>query len=117
MYNDVFRDTQFLSPEFWQDVGVTAFRSVPAVLIGTLLNLLDSVSFGLIIFPTALPEFADFGPDGIAIFLVSTVIAQLIYSGGGSVFGGGNGGFMVEVVPFFHIICNIIIKDLRDSGE
>ncbi|KAI0238431.1 hypothetical protein L0F63_006271 [Massospora cicadina] len=104
-------------PRIWRGVSATAISSVPAVLIGTLLNILDSVSFGLIIFPTALPEFADFGPDGIAIFLVSTVIAQLVYSGGGSTFGGGNGGFMIEVVPFLHIIGSTVIEDLGEPGR
>ncbi|KAI9294301.1 hypothetical protein K502DRAFT_292471 [Neoconidiobolus thromboides FSU 785] len=91
--------------------------SIPAVLIGTMLNVLDAVSFGIIIFPTALPMFSDFGPDGISMFLVSTVIAQLIYASGGSRFGGGNGGFMIEVVPFLHIICNIILNDLGEAGK
>lgn len=117
IFNEVYKDVSFTSPEFWSNNLSTAFSSIPAVLIGTMLNVLDAVSFGVIIFPTTIPIFSDFGPDGIAIFLVSTVIAQLVFSAGGSRFGGGNGGFMIEVIPFFHIICRTIIDDVGVNGQ
>lgn len=55
-------------------------------------------------FPLYNPIFADFGPDGVSMFFVSTIIAQIVYSGGGSIFKGGNGSMMIEIVPFLHIM-------------
>lgn len=49
-------------------------------------------------FPTNLPVFADFGGIGVSMFFVSCVISQVVYSGGGSIFKGGNGSMMIEVV-------------------
>ena len=74
---------------------------------------------GMILFPLGEPLFANLGPDGISMFYVSCIIAQLVYSLGGSAFRGGIGSEMVldslqmkssvltyslqiEVVPFFH---------------
>lgn len=78
----------------------------------------SSLLIGMITFPTSNPIFANFGPDGISMFFVrwtqscrisvsalaardnssfftapfdSSIVAQLTYSCGGSVFGGGNG--------------------------
>ncbi|RMZ81538.1 hypothetical protein DV737_g2503, partial [Chaetothyriales sp. CBS 132003] len=38
-----------------------------------------------------------------------TIVAQLVYSGGGSVFRGGIGSQMIEVVPFFHKMAFTIV--------
>ncbi|KXN68546.1 hypothetical protein CONCODRAFT_26477, partial [Conidiobolus coronatus NRRL 28638] len=90
---------------------------IPAMIIGTILNILDAVSYGIIIFPTHLKPFSTFGPDGISIFLVSTVIAQLTFASGASKFAFGNGGFMVEVIPFVHILCQLVINDVGEDSE
>ncbi|KAI9247323.1 sulfate transporter family-domain-containing protein [Sporodiniella umbellata] len=82
---------------------------IPAVILGLLLNLLDAISYGMITFPLNNPIFAAFGPDGIAMFFVSCIISQLVYSCGGSSFDGGNGSMMIEVVPFLHIMVEKII--------
>lgn len=58
----------------------------------------------MIIFPLSSEIFADFGPDGISMFLLSSVISQLVFSGGASVFAGGNGNMMIEIIPFLHIM-------------
>ncbi|KAH8116960.1 hypothetical protein DFH11DRAFT_1824379 [Phellopilus nigrolimitatus] len=69
-------------------LGAAALRSVPAVLLGVLLNV-----------------FPAFGGVGISMFFVtyhnarSTIIAQLAYSCGASGFAGANGSMMIEVVP------------------
>ncbi|KAJ1961972.1 hypothetical protein H4R35_007397, partial [Dimargaris xerosporica] len=81
---------------------------VPAVILGVIFTLLDAVSYGLILFPVAMPAFESFGPTGLAMFLVTTVISQLTFSGGASVFRGANGGMMIEAIPFLHTICEII---------
>jgi SulP family sulfate permease len=75
---------------------------LPAVFLGLLLNILDALSYGTILFPLGQAVFEDLGADGIAMFYVSTIIAQLTYSCGGSAFKGGVGSEMIEVVPFFH---------------
>jgi len=65
------------------------------VILGLLLNILDALSYGMILFPLGQPIFAKLGPDGISMFYVSCIISQLVYSLGGSVFKGGIGSEMV----------------------
>jgi len=50
---------------------------------------------GMILFPLGEPIFAETGADGISMFYVSCIVAQLIYSGGGSIFKGAVGSEMV----------------------
>ncbi|RIB23916.1 sulfate transporter family-domain-containing protein [Gigaspora rosea] len=69
---------------------------IPAVILGLLLNLLDAISYGMITFPLNNETFQSFGPDGISMFFVSCIVSQVVYSGGGSIFGGGNGSMMIE---------------------
>ncbi|KAJ7086439.1 sulfate transporter family-domain-containing protein [Mycena belliarum] len=88
-----------------------AVRALPAVVLGCLLNILDGVSYGMIIFPTT-PPFSDLGPMGVSMFFVSCVIAQLTYTFGGSGFAGANGSMMIEVVPFFHILATSIAREI-----
>ena len=52
---------------------------------------------GMIIFP-ATGVFANLGPMGVSMFFISTILAQLVYSLGGSEFHGANGSMMIEVV-------------------
>lgn len=77
-------------------------RLLPCVFLGVLLNVLDALSYGMILFPLGESIFADTGPDGISMFYVSCIISQLVYSCGGSIFKGAVGSEMIEVVPFFH---------------
>ena len=51
----------------------------------------------MIIFP-ATGVFANLGPMGVSMFFISTIIAQLVYTLGGSSFHGANGSMMIEVV-------------------
>jgi len=92
----------------------TSVRSLPAVLLGVLLNILDGISYGLIIFPTS-GIFADLGGIGVSMFFVSAVIAQLVYSAGGSGFAGANGSMMIEVVPFFHILATTLAREIGED--
>lgn len=50
-----------------------------------------------------------FGGIGVSMFFVTTIVAQLTYSLGGSMFAGANGSMMIEVVPFFHILAQGIV--------
>lgn len=92
----------------------TVIRSIPAVLLGSLLNILDGVSYGMIIFPEK-GVFAGLGPMGVSMFFVSTFIAQLCYTFGASGFAGANGSMMIEVVPFFHIMASKIAAEIGND--
>ncbi|OCH91545.1 hypothetical protein OBBRIDRAFT_728492 [Obba rivulosa] len=95
-------------------LSATVAKSLPAVLLGALLNVLDGVSYGMIIFPST-GVFANLGGAGVSMFFVTAVIAQVIYSAGGSSFAGANGSMMIEVVPFFHILANSIAEDIGEN--
>lgn len=91
--------------------------AIPAVLLGTLINILDGISCkslmlassslkmflssnildGMIIFPST-GVFADLGSMGVSLFFVSTIAVQFTYTLGGSSFAGANGSMMIEVV-------------------
>ena len=86
----------------WNAAVVQPISVLPAVFLGLLLNILDALSYGMILFPLGEPIFEQMGSDGISMFYVSTIVAQVVFSGGGSVFKGGIGSEMIEVVPFMH---------------
>jgi SulP family sulfate permease len=88
---------------------------VPAVFLGLLLNLLDALSYGIILFPLGEEVFKDMGADGVSMFYVSCIIAQLVYSTG-SIFRGGVGSEMIEVVPFFHKMTYMIMAQMGTSN-
>lgn len=69
---------------------------MPAVVLGLLLNILDALSYGMILFPLGQPIFEKLGAAGISMFYVSCIVSQLVYSLGGSAFKGGIGSEMVR---------------------
>lgn len=110
----------------WENVVVAPIACLPAVIVGLLLNILDALSYGktalsmpyatqflyrtvadmfsylgMILFPLGNPIFAHLGAAGISIFYVSTIVSQIVFSSG-SIFRGGIGSELIEVVPFFH---------------
>lgn len=95
--------------------GKIAVGSIPAVILGTLMNILDALSYGLITYPASVPAFANFGGIGYSQFFVSCIVAQLVFSGGGSIFDGGNGSMMIEVVPFYHAIVGTLQHHISDD--
>ncbi|KAF8623274.1 hypothetical protein AX17_007480 [Amanita inopinata Kibby_2008] len=106
--------TKSLSMYTPREVGMAALHAIPAVMLGCLLNVLDGVSYGMIIFP-AMGVFKGLGPMGISMFFMSTVVSQLAYTFGGSCFAGANGSMMIEVVPFFHIMANSIASRIGED--
>lgn len=100
----------------WSEVVVRPAGLIPAVFLGLLLNILDALSYGMILFPLGNKIFNDLGSDGIAIFYVSTIISQLVYSCGGSIFRGGIGSEMIEVVPFFHKMAFTILGTVGEDN-
>ncbi|KAK1781064.1 sulfate transporter family-domain-containing protein [Copromyces sp. CBS 386.78] len=93
----------------WENVIVAPVTCLPAVIVGLLLNILDALSYGMILFPLGSPIFSSLGSAGISIFYVSTIISQLTFSFG-SVFKGGVGSELIEVVPFFHSMAGTITE-------
>ncbi|KAI8941433.1 hypothetical protein NX059_002655 [Plenodomus lindquistii] len=92
---------------------LNSLQITSAVFLGLLLNLLDALSYGYILFPLGSPIFSQTGPDGISIFFVSCIVSQLCYSLGLSMFKGGVGSEMIEVVPFFHKMAYSIMNQMQ----
>lgn len=119
--NSVFTTWQTVSnPKGW-DVQHAAHNAIvkpamvmPAVFLGVLLNLLDALSYGIILFPLGEEVFSSMGADGVSMFYVSCIVSQLVYSTG-SIFRGGVGSEMIEVVPFFHKMTYMIMNHMGDS--
>jgi len=86
---------QYSRSTMWRNGVLDTVHRIPAVILGLLLNILDALSYGMILFPLGQPIFEKLGPDGISMFYVSCIISQLVYSLGGSVFKGGIGSEMV----------------------
>ncbi|ETN46344.1 uncharacterized protein HMPREF1541_00528 [Cyphellophora europaea CBS 101466] len=99
-----------------RQVVVRPVKLLPAVILGLLLNILDALSYGMILFPLGNAMFDDLGPDGIAMFYVSTIVAQVTYSAGGSIFKGGIGSEMIEVVPFMHKMAFTILNKVGEDN-
>lgn len=106
-----------LNPKSWdmrkigKKIVLEPVSMLPAVFLGLLLNLLDALSYGIILFPLGEEAFKDLGPDGVSMFYVSCIISQLTYSTG-SIFRGGVGSEMIEVVPFFHKMTYMIMNKM-----
>ncbi|KAF9431534.1 hypothetical protein BGZ76_000190 [Entomortierella beljakovae] len=108
IWNDIQR-TRWTRKVIMQKFVVEPISFIPAVILGLLLNLLDAISYGMIIFPLNSSPFQALGPDGISMFFVSCIVSQLVYSLGGSAFKGGNGSMMIEVVPFLHLMADTVV--------
>ncbi|KAJ9157895.1 Sulfate transporter family protein [Pleurostoma richardsiae] len=102
----------------WEKVIKQPLLALPAVILGLILNILDALSYGMILFPLGSPVFAGLGPAGISIFYVSTIVSQVTFSCA-SIFKGGVGSELIEVVPFFHsmagTITDIVGEDSPDA--
>jgi SulP family sulfate permease len=96
---------------------VASAQMASAVFLGLLLNILDALSYGYILFPLGSPVFSQTGPDGISIFFVSCIVSQLCYSLGLSAFKGGVGSEMIEVVPFFHKMAYSIMARMEGQSQ
>ncbi|GAA95269.1 hypothetical protein E5Q_01925 [Mixia osmundae IAM 14324] len=114
--HNALQDFRKLSRE---DLLVAARRPIqliPAVILGILMNLLDGVSYGMIMFRTDLPLFANFGGIGVSMFFASCLISQIVYSTS-SIFKAGNGSMMIEIVPFLHQISTSIYDSIGDGQD
>lgn len=101
----------------WKQTGARVVGYVPAVFLGVLMNILDALSYGMIMFPLSEPCFKDMGPAGLSMFYVSTIVSQLVFSLGGSAFKSGIGSEMIEVTPFFHKMASSIMVSLGEDNK
>ncbi|KZZ98813.1 sulfate transporter family protein [Moelleriella libera RCEF 2490] len=95
----------------WDTAVVGPVSCLPAVAVGLLLNILDALSYGMIMFPLGKELFSQLGSAGISIFYVSTIISQITFSTG-SIFRGAVGSELIEVVPFFHNMAQKIMENV-----
>ncbi|KAF9895441.1 hypothetical protein FE257_000347 [Aspergillus nanangensis] len=65
----------------WKKGMVDPISLLPAVFLGLLLNILDALSYGMILFPLGEPIFSDLGSDGISMFYVRGVGFFLMKTG------------------------------------
>lgn len=96
---------------------VTPLSYIPAVFLGTLLNVLDGLSYGMIMFPISEALFSLLAPAGLSMFYISTVVSQLVYSLGGLAFRAGIGSEMIEVTPFFHSMALAILAEMKGEPD
>ena len=109
--NDIRRKPSFLHTIFVQPI-----QYIPAVFLGTLLNILDGLSYGMIMFPISEAIFAQLAPAGLSMFYMSCIVSQMIYSCGGSAFKAGIGSEMIEVTPFFHNMAWAIVAEMKGTA-
>ncbi|KAK2612805.1 hypothetical protein QQS21_001257 [Conoideocrella luteorostrata] len=85
-----------------QNVPSRLSRGLPSVILAVLLNALDAASTGLLVFPSAQqsPAFANLQVQAMSIYIMSTIMSQLVMTLGGSLFPGALGSMLIEVLPF-----------------
>ncbi|KAI9050993.1 hypothetical protein LZ554_005103 [Drepanopeziza brunnea f. sp. 'monogermtubi'] len=111
-----------LNPKAWNGKAIWAHavtepaKTLPAVVLGLLLNILDALAYGMILFPLGSQIFEKLGAAGISMFYLSCIISQLVYSCGGSCFRGVVGSQMIEVVPFFHKMAFSILETVGEEN-
>ncbi|KAJ7096991.1 sulfate transporter family-domain-containing protein [Mycena crocata] len=88
------------SSRFLSTLPVRLYRALPAVILGTLINILDTVSAGILIFPTDDGAFRSLQLQGLSMFIMSALTSQLVMTLGGSQFPGGVGAMLIEILPF-----------------
>ncbi|KAL5617763.1 hypothetical protein FOBRF1_006511 [Fusarium oxysporum] len=99
----------------WHNCVLTPVSCLPAVAVGLLLNILDALSYGMILFPLGRPIFSHLGSAGISIFYVSTIVSQITFSSG-SIFKGSVGSELIEVVPFFYNMAAKITEVVKEGN-
>ncbi|KAG7662210.1 uncharacterized protein J8A68_004220 [[Candida] subhashii] len=110
-------EKQHPKPSILHQVIIQPFTYLPAVFLGTLLNILDGLSYGMIMFPIGDAIFSSLGPSGLSMFYISCIVSQLIYSLGGSAFKSGIGSEMIEVTPFFHTMALAIASQMKSDSQ
>ncbi|KAJ6524033.1 hypothetical protein B0H19DRAFT_1276723 [Mycena capillaripes] len=94
------------SLRFVSSLPVRLYRALPAVILGTLLNILD-VSTGILVFPEN-GAFRSLQQQGISLFIMSGLTSQIVMTLGGSRFPGAMGTMLIEILPFLRGMANDI---------
>lgn len=81
-----------------------------AVFVNTLLNLIDAIAIGQLIFPRTDAFFQRFTVDAICLYLVATAASQLLYPALTSYGSAVTAGMMGESLPFLHAMLMTIKK-------
>ncbi len=92
-----------------KDYALTTLRWSLAVFVNTLLNLIDAIAVGQLIFPRTDAFFQQYSIDAICLYLVCTATAQSIYPLITSFGSAVTAGMMAESLPFLNTIA-ILIK-------
>ncbi|CAN8098492.1 unnamed protein product [Discula destructiva] len=90
---------------------------VPSVLLGTLFNVLDAVSTGLLVFPSTGTAFAGLQNRAMSMYILSTILSQVALTCGGSLFPGALGAMLIEVLPFLRGVASDIRDALGDDSD
>ncbi|ODV96086.1 hypothetical protein PACTADRAFT_49499 [Pachysolen tannophilus NRRL Y-2460] len=109
--------SQLLKPHNLKNCVVKPATYFPAVFLGVLLNVLDGLSYGMIMFPLSEAVFSSMAPAGLSMFYISCIISQLVFSCGGSAFPSGIGSEMIEVTPFLHSMAYSILNSIGNTEE
>ncbi|KAJ7159018.1 sulfate transporter family-domain-containing protein [Mycena crocata] len=88
------------SSRFLSTLPIRLYRALPAVILGTLFNILDTVSTGILLFPTDDGAFRSLQLQGLSMYIMSTLTSQLAMTLGGSQFPGALGAMLIEILPF-----------------
>ncbi|KAJ6450156.1 sulfate transporter family-domain-containing protein [Mycena sanguinolenta] len=91
------------------------YRALPAVILGSLLNILDAVSTGILLFPGDDRVFRSLQLQGLSMYIMSTLTSQLVMTLGGSRFPGAMGTMLIEIFPFLRGIATDIRGALGDD--
>ena len=76
-----------------------------ASIIAFLLNLLDIIAYGRIVFPlipSVIGRASVVPPNTMVMYTLTTVVAQLCFTTFSSMSHGVLAGTMVEIIPFYH---------------
>ncbi|KAJ6559830.1 sulfate transporter family-domain-containing protein [Mycena capillaripes] len=103
------------SSKFISTLPVRLYRALPAVILGTLINVLDTVSTGILLFPTEDGVFRSLQLQGLSMFIVSGLTSQLAMTAGGSRFPGALGAMLIEILPFLRGVATDIRAALGDT--
>ncbi|KAJ6465548.1 sulfate transporter family-domain-containing protein [Mycena vitilis] len=103
------------SSRFFSTLPVRLYRALPAVILGSLFNILDTISIGILVFPATDGAFRALQLQGLSMFIMSTLASQVVMTLGGSGFPGALGAMLMEILPFLRGVANDIRGALGDD--
>lgn len=104
-------DRRLSISRFWKIARLSLNQIIP-VVFAVFINLFDACTFGTVFFPACMRNTSSLA---IELFLLSTVVAQLVLLAMSS-FDCGLGTSMAENIPFIHTIALGIISSFESKG-